>query len=129
VQEALGKRHQPYKFSLIELAQHREVNVGECINNSIAEYLSTKSFSDIGEVTHFLGMIQLQKADFEDLFPCLEELMKRRHRLFTQPISMATTVSNREYYCLTTQLPLKFGPVPSRLSWCVCSQGSMLLIG
>lgn len=81
IQNALGSRNQPYRFTLRELANHRGKSIDAFVDDTIGIYLSTKSFSSTSEVSAFLPMIGLDVRDFADLYPYLSELMTRRHEI------------------------------------------------
>lgn len=72
----------PGKFTLGELVAHREKSVEEVINLSIVEYLGTVSFNDTSDIASALTGISLEVTqEIRDIFPTLNEMIKRRHNI------------------------------------------------
>lgn len=70
------------KFTLGDLAAHREKNVGDLIKHSIKQYLGTVSFNDTSDIASSLEKISIDTTEeMRRLFPTLNEMIKRRHNI------------------------------------------------
>lgn len=80
---SLAKRHtRPDKFALGALSSHKGKSVDQLIQESIDEYLSRVSFNDTNDIAAHLASISIPVTDvLRALFPELQELIARRHRI------------------------------------------------
>jgi hypothetical protein len=70
------------KFELGELVTHRNKLVAEVIDLSIKEYLGTVSFNDTSDIATSLSNISIETTEnIKKLFPILNEMIKRRHKI------------------------------------------------
>jgi len=69
------------KFLLGELDEHRGKTVDQLIHESVANYLDRKTFGSPGDVETILRQMGLDTRPFKDLYPDLEQMMTRRHRI------------------------------------------------
>lgn len=75
-----GKERKP-KFSLGDLADHRNKRVGELIKLSVEEYLERSSYSNTTEISNLLKGIGITIEKVKSSFTDISKLMKRRHQI------------------------------------------------
>ncbi len=76
---AIGR---PSKFNLGELVAHKNKRIDTVIKESIAEYLGILSFNDTTDIAKALSSITLiVTPEIRDLFPVINEMIKRRHKI------------------------------------------------
>jgi len=69
------------KFLLGELDEHRGKTVDQLIHESVANYLDRRTFGSPNDVEVILSQMGLDTRPFKDLYPDLEQMMTRRHRI------------------------------------------------
>jgi len=69
------------KFHLGELDAHRAKTVDQLIQESVEYYLSKESFGSCAAIDNLLIRMGLDPKPFKSLYPPLEQMMKRRHRI------------------------------------------------
>jgi hypothetical protein len=69
------------KFHLGSLAAHRGKTVDHLIRESVEEYLTRESFGSCADVEEILRQMGLDTKPFKSLYPYLDGMMKRRHRI------------------------------------------------
>ena len=69
------------KFHLGALIAHRGKTVDQLIQESVENYLDRESFGSCHDVDEVLTQIGLDTAPFKPLYPDLDQMMKRRHRI------------------------------------------------
>jgi hypothetical protein len=71
----------PEKFFLGRLATHRGRTVDEVIRESVRAHLSTKSFSSIEDIDHFIAACGLDANVYRESYPRLAPFITRRHQI------------------------------------------------
>jgi hypothetical protein len=69
------------KFYLGSLAAHRGKTVDHLIRESVEDYLTRESFGSCADVEEILRQMGLDTKPFKSLYPDLDGMMKRRHRI------------------------------------------------
>src|SRR5213594_299135 len=69
------------KFNLGALDAHRGKTVDQLLHESVGDYLGRQSFGSVADVERILSQMGLDTAPFKSLFPSLNQMMKRRHRI------------------------------------------------
>lgn len=69
------------KFFLGELDGHRGKTVDQLISESVANYLDRKTFGSVNDVETILRQMELDTRPFQDIYPDLQQMMTRRHRI------------------------------------------------
>jgi hypothetical protein len=72
------------KFGLGSLDPHRGKTVDQLSDESVQDYLNTKSISSCADVDKVLRQCGLEARPFRRLYPPLNQMMKRRHRIVHQ---------------------------------------------
>jgi hypothetical protein len=76
-----SKSGRPEKFHLGALERHRAKTVDQVISESVEVYLNRANFSSCADVERLLLQMSLDARAFKTLFPDLEQMMQRRHRI------------------------------------------------
>lgn len=71
----------PEKFHLGELLNFKEDSVSNIIQRSVNEYLERLTFNNLADVSTALISFGLEVKKFEDFFPDIEKMIKRRHQI------------------------------------------------
>lgn len=69
------------KFTLGELAKHRDENVKWLIQESIYEYLKRSNFNNLGEIIKLIKSMKIDTLKVNKRFKDLAGLMERRHQI------------------------------------------------
>ena len=76
-----AKSQRKEKFALGSLDAHRGKTVDQLIDDSVQRYLSAKSINSCADVDKLLQQCGLDARPFRRLYPPLNQMMKRRHRI------------------------------------------------
>jgi hypothetical protein len=76
-----AKSERREKFALGSLDAHRGKTVDQLIDDSVQRYLSAKSINSCADVDKLLQQSGLEARPFRRLYPPLNQMMKRRHRI------------------------------------------------
>lgn len=76
-----GSHGRPEKFHLGRLAAHREKSVLDLIKESVDEYLASATYNDTTQISVLLVSLGIDVEKVRDLFPQLDEVIKRRHQI------------------------------------------------
>jgi hypothetical protein len=75
----LGSRGRTEKFSLGELAAHRDKTVKQLIAESVEAHFNKRSFSNTDQISQVLESVGVPIGEVGNFYPCLGELMAKRH--------------------------------------------------
>jgi len=69
------------KFTLADLARHRQKSVTQLIQESVSESLELSTYNNTGEISRLLERVGVAAAKVSSSFADLDSLMKRRHNI------------------------------------------------
>jgi hypothetical protein len=77
----LGQESRAEKFFLGKLVHHRGKTVDDLLRESVCKYLERSNYNNTEDIARTLEQLGFAVADHSDMFPLLEQLMKRRHQI------------------------------------------------
>jgi len=76
-----GQEGKAKKYSLGDLASHREDTVSGLIEKSVSQYLERSNYNNTTEIAKWLSAFGLNPDDYTAHYPDLASMMSRRHNI------------------------------------------------
>lgn len=80
----LSQYNRPAKFSLGQLASHRQKTVQQLIDESVTAYLGNSTINNTSDIASFLVKLGVTVTAVNGDFPTLDPLIARRHHIVHQ---------------------------------------------
>ena len=93
---------QPYKFYLGSLLKFKEQKIETVIKNSVDEYLSRQTYNNSKDINSLLADMGLKKNYFQNFYPLIDSLCKRRHQIVHKADSILAN-TGRKFNKITSE--------------------------